>query len=124
MQEESRKYRNLKTNKKNAEIDLNKIMFDFKQHLEKINVLCREYGIARFEIFGSALRKDFGDESDVDCLIDFVEDGGNYFERYFDFKYALEKLFGRKVDLTVEKAIRNPYFKKETSETKQVIYAA
>ncbi len=99
-------------------------MFNFTQHKEGINHLCQKYGIARFEIFGSALREDFVADSDVDCLIDFVEDGGNYFERYFDFKYELEKLFGRKVDLVVEKAIRNPYFKKEMIDTKQLIYAA
>lgn len=99
-------------------------MLDFREYQEKINFLCRKYGIARFEIFGSALRDDFGAESDVDGLIDFVEDGGNYFERYFDFKYELEKLFGRRVDLVVEKAIRNPYFKQDVSETKQLIYAA
>ncbi|MCY7374840.1 MAG: nucleotidyltransferase domain-containing protein [Pyrinomonadaceae bacterium] len=99
-------------------------MFDFKRHGERIGRLCRKYGIARFEIFGSALRDDFGADSDVDCLINFTEDDGNYFERYFDFKDELEKLFGRKVDLVVEKAIRNPYFKQDVNETKQVIYAA
>lgn len=99
-------------------------MFNINQYKEQIRQLCRSYGIMRLEIFGSALRNDFGAESDVDCLIDFIEDGGNYFERYFDFKYELEKLFGRKVDLVVEKAIRNPYFKQDVSETKQLIYAA
>ncbi len=99
-------------------------MFDFSQHKETISRLCKNYGIARFEIFGSALGEDFGAESDIDCLIDFTEDGGNYFERYFDFKDELEKLFGRKIDLVVEKAIRNPYFKQNVNETKQLIYAA
>jgi predicted nucleotidyltransferase len=99
-------------------------MFDIKKYQEGIDQLCQKYGIARFEIFGSALREDFTLDSDIDCLIDFVEDGENYFERYFDFKYALEGLFGRIVDLTVEKAIKNPYLKKETAETKQLIYAA
>lgn len=99
-------------------------MFDIQPYQEKISRLCQDYGIVRFEIFGSAVRDDFGAESDVDCLIDFVEDGGNYFERYFDFKDELEKLFGRKVDLIVEKAIRNPYFKQDLNETKQIIYAA
>jgi len=99
-------------------------MFDFTQHQENINRLCQKYGIARFEIFGSALREDFAADSDVDCLIDFVESGSNYFERYFDLKYELEKLFGRNVDLIVEKAIRNPYFKQEANETKKLIYAA
>lgn len=99
-------------------------MVDFKPHKKTISRLCRKYGIARFEVFGSALRDDFGAESDIDCLISFAEDGGNYFERYFDFKYELEKLFGRKVDLIVEKAIRNPYFRQNVNENKQLIYAA
>ncbi len=99
-------------------------MLNFKQYEQEISDLCRKYGIVRFEIFGSALREDFVAESDVDCLIDFAEDGGNYFERYFDFKDELEKLFKRKIDLIVEKAIRNPYFKQSVNETKQVIYAA
>lgn len=99
-------------------------MFNIGQHKEQIIRLCQSYEILRFEIFGSAVRDDFGAESDIDCLIDFVEDGGNYFERYFDFKYELEKLFGRKVDLIVEKAMRNPYFKQSVDETKQTIYAA
>ena len=99
-------------------------MFDIKKYQEDINCLCRKYGIARLQIFGSALREDFAKDSDIDCLIDFVEDGENYFERYFEFKYGLEKVLGRTVDLVVEKAIRNPYLKQEANETKQLIYAA
>lgn len=99
-------------------------MFDFTKYEKEINRLCRKFGIARFEVFGSAVSEDFGAESDIDFLIDFAEDGGNYFERYFDLKYELEKLFGRKVDLVVGKAIRNPYFKQDVNDTKQLIYAA
>lgn len=99
-------------------------MFNYAQYQVKINDLCKKHGIARFEIFGSALRDDFTVDSDVDCLISFVENGDAYFERYFDFKYDLEKLFGRNVDLVVENAIRNPYFKQETNKTKQLVYAA
>jgi uncharacterized protein len=91
---------------------------------EKIELLCRQCGVKRLEIFGSVLREDFAEDSDVDCLIEFIEDDGNYFERYFDFKDGLEKIFGRRVDLIVEKAIRNPYFKQNVDETKQLVYAA
>lgn len=95
---------------------------DIYQH--EIQQLCRKYGIERFELFGSAVRDDFDVESDVDCLIDFVEDGGNYFDRYFEFKNKLEALFGRKVDLVVAKAIRNPYFRRGVDQRKKVVYAA
>ena len=32
---------------------------------------CREHGIKRMAIFGSALRDDFGPESDIDMLVEF-----------------------------------------------------
>ena len=36
--------------------------------------------------------------------------------------YALEELFGRKVDITEESAVRNPYFREELNETRKLIY--
>jgi predicted nucleotidyltransferase len=99
-------------------------MFDFAQHREEIDHVCRKYGIARLEIFGSALRDDFAKDSDIDCLIAFNEKSEKLFAQYFDLKYELENLFDRSVDLVVEKALRNPYFKAELNETKQLVYAA
>ena len=32
---------------------------------------CRANGIARLDVFGSALRADFGPESDIDLLVEF-----------------------------------------------------
>ena len=99
-------------------------MLEIEKYKDKIEQLCRKYGIKRFELFGSAVTHDFNTTSDVDCLIDFVEDGGNYFNRYFDFKSDLEILFGRSVDLVVSKAIRNPYFRRDVDQSKQLVYAA
>lgn len=99
-------------------------MLDIQRHVKDIEALCRWYKISRFELFGSALGDEFSPDSDIDCVIDFVEDGGNYFERYFDFKAALEKLFGRSVDVVVGKAIRNPYFRASIDGSKRLIYAA
>ena len=46
----------------------------------------------------------------------------DYFDNFFDFKYALENLFGRKVDLLEEQTIKNPYLKKNVDATKTLIY--
>ena len=35
---------------------------------EALGAFCRERGIARLELFGSALREDFREDSDVDLL--------------------------------------------------------
>ncbi len=86
-------------------------------------MLCRKYGVKRLEFFGSAVTEEFDANSDIDCLIEFEKDGGNYFHRFFDLKYALEELFGRKVDLVVGSAIRNPYFRASIDRSLQLIYA-
>ena len=46
----------------------------------------------------------------------------DYFDNYFDFKYSLEDLFGREVDLLEEQTIKNPYLKKNVDATKALIY--
>ena len=99
-------------------------MFEIAQHKDEIARLCQLFGIKRLEIFGSASTDDFHSESDIDCLIEFAENGGNHFDRYFDLKYALEGVFGRDVDLVVDKAIKNPYFRQAVDRSRQLIYAA
>lgn len=74
-------------------------------------------------MFGSILTNHFNDKSDVDLVVDFnkkeVED---YFDNYFDFKYSLEELLGREIDLLEEQTIKNPYLKKNVDATKTLIY--
>ncbi len=42
----------------------------------------------------------FNDNSNVDLVVDFNKaEVSDFFDNFFDFKYALENLFGRKVDL-------------------------
>lgn len=38
---------------------------------ERLAAFCQEHGIRRLAIFGSALREDFGPDSDVDVLVEF-----------------------------------------------------
>src|SRR5438045_1377499 len=67
----------------------------------QLNTLCRRYAVRRLALFGSALRDDFDPAtSDLDLTVDFGKPRGRSPERqYFDFKAALEALFGRPVDL-------------------------
>ena len=65
------------------------------------------------------------DQSDVDLLVDFDttdHETWDYVTNYFDFHDALERLFGRKVDLVVGKGLRNKYFIVNVNRTKQTIY--
>ena len=40
--------------------------------MEKVETFCRKWKVHRMWLFGSALRDDFGPESDVDVLVEFV----------------------------------------------------
>ena len=63
-----------------------------------IEQFCELWGISRIDVYGSALTSRFADSSDIDLIVEFEEDvpfGGYRLEA----ASALEKLFGRKVDI-------------------------
>lgn len=89
----------------------------------KIKALCKKHKVIRLFVFGSVLTDRFNEESDIDFVVDFDrENVTDYFDNYFNLKYALEDLFKRKVDLLEEQTIRNPYLKKSVDQTKTLIY--
>ncbi len=92
-------------------------------NISNIRSLCKQYGVSSFSVFGSVVRDDFKDNSDIDFVVDFEEkDPLKYADLYFQFKDSLEKLFKRKIDLVEDRAIKNKYFRKELNETKILIY--
>ena len=88
-----------------------------------LSALCKQYRVKKLYAFGSVLTERFGKESDVDLLVAFdnipVEE---YADNYFDFKFSLEDIFSRPVDLLEEQAVRNPYLRKNIDHNKQLIY--
>ena len=93
--------------------------------LEAIRELCREYHVAKLEIFGSATRADFDpDRSDIDMLVEFAPgtDLGPWMSRFFDLQGQLEVVLGRKVDLLMARALRNPYLIRWINQDRRVLY--
>ncbi len=88
--------------------------------------LCLRYGVGRLELFGSATTGEVREgESDLDFLVEFLPTAtANYADNFFGLLESLEQLFGRPVDLVVERAIKNPYFRESIEETKSLIYAS
>lgn len=96
-----------------------------ERNLQFILTLCRRHRVRSLAVFGSILTDRFSDDSDVDLLVDFEPfdlEKIDYLSNYFNFRDALEQLFGRKVDLIEEKGLRNKYFIDNINRTKQVIY--
>jgi len=88
-----------------------------------ILILCKQYHVKTLYVFGSALTDKFSRDSDVDLIVAFndlpVED---YADNYFDFKFSLQDIFNRPIDLLEEQAIKNPYFLQNINRHKQLIY--
>lgn len=85
--------------------------------------LCKTHKVAKLFVFGSVLRDDFSEKSDVDLIVYFDKiEFGNYVDNYFSFHSSLEKILKHPVDLLEGKAIINPYFKQTVDATKQLVY--
>jgi uncharacterized protein len=98
-----------------------------QQHLDIIRALCREYGVVRLDIFGSATRADFDSQrSDIDLLVEFAPgtDLGPWMARFFELQERLEGVLGRKVDLVMAGGLRNPYLLHAIEQDRRVLYAA
>jgi predicted nucleotidyltransferase len=98
-----------------------------ERHREAIMALCREYGVARLELFGSAATDGFDpDRSDVDFIVEYPPDYdfGPWLARFQELEEALAGLLGRDVDLVMTSALRNRWFNREAAKTRTVIYDA
>ena len=89
----------------------------------EINALCASHKVRSLYAFGSVLTPNFNTNSDIDLIVDFKEiDVKDYADNYFDFKFSLQDILNRPVDLLEEQAIKNPYFKEELNKKKVIVY--
>jgi predicted nucleotidyltransferase len=100
---------------------------DIAGRRDELAALCREYGVQRLEIFGSAARGDDFDEeaSDADFLVEFEEDGSRSpLGQFFGFAKAVENVLGRRVDLVEWGAVSNPFILASIEKARELVYAA
>ena len=94
-----------------------------ERNMDTVRDLCVKHKVGRLFAFGSVLTNRFQNDSDIDFVVDFSGvELYDYADNYFDFKYSLEILFKRDVDLLEDKAINNPYLRQSIDSTKQLIY--
>lgn len=77
---------------------------------ERIDGFCRRHYVRRLSLFGSVLREDFGEGSDIDVLVEFEPDHVPGLIRLAGMEIELGELLGRKVDLVTPRSV-SPHFR-------------
>ncbi len=88
-----------------------------------LTAFCQEHGTRRLAVFGSALRDDFGPDSDMDLLVEFEPDRIPGLLGIAGMELELSELFaGRKVALRTAEDL-SPYFRQDVLDKAEVQYA-
>lgn len=83
---------------------------------------CQRWKIVDLSLFGSALRDDFGPQSDIDLLVSFHTHANWDLWQLGDLQDELEAHLGRPVDIVRAENIRNPIKRKRILETRKLLY--
>ncbi len=93
---------------------------------DRIVAFCERWQVSELALFGSVLRDDFGSESDIDILIEFVKEARHTLFDLVDMEEELKAIFGREVDLVERAGIeqsRNHLRRKTILRSAEMIYA-
>lgn len=89
---------------------------------EKLAAFCRKHHIRKLAFFGSVLRPDFRDDSDIDVLVEFVP-GFVPGLAFFSMEQELSDLLGRRVDLHTPQFLSR-YFRPQVLAEAEVLYVS
>ncbi|MBI4241789.1 MAG: nucleotidyltransferase domain-containing protein [Candidatus Rokubacteria bacterium] len=82
-----------------------------KVHLpmETIGEFCRRWKITQLSLFGSALRDDFTERSDLDFLVTFAPGAGWSLLDHVEMEEELAQILSRRVDLLTRRAVERSH---------------
>ena len=89
----------------------------------KLKEFCQQYQVERLALFGSVLRKDFKDESDVDVLVLFSPEARIGLLTLSRMRRELSGLFKRPVDLVLMDGLK-PVIRDSVLSDIEEVYAA
>ena len=93
----------------------------------RIADFCRRWKITELSLFGSALRDDFADRSDMDFLATFAPHAGWSLFDHVEMEEDLGRIVGRRVDLVSRRAVERSHNwirRREILQSAQVVYEA
>ena len=99
-------------------------MMDLTPHRSSLAAFAERWQIREVALFGSALREDFGPESDADLLATFSPGETWSLLDLARMQIELEDMVGRAVDLVEVRALRNPVRRRLILDSSETVYAA
>jgi predicted nucleotidyltransferase len=96
---------------------------ELQDHIEQIKLSCNKHDVKSLFAFGSVVSNKLKSDSDIDLIVDIdSKDPIDYADNYFALKFQLEDILKRPVDLLEDKALKNPFLKKQIDNTKVLVY--
>ena len=93
-------------------------------NLDDVVCICKKYHVMELSIFGSSIRDDFTQESDVDILVSFKKNSVINLFDIIELKKEFSMMLNREVDIVEKESLKNPIRKKKILSTREIIYAA
>lgn len=75
--------------------------------LEEHTLSIQAYGVHQYGLFGSFVRNEQQQDSDIDILVEFIPNKKT-FDNFINLAFFLEEILGRKVDLITRESL-SPY---------------
>ena len=99
------------------------ILSDRQWPVQAVAQICRNYAVLELALFGSALREDFGEESDIDFLVEFEPTAQIGFLELAAMQEELSDVLKRSVDLVSKQGL-NPVIRQSVLSSARVLYEA
>jgi len=84
-------------------LNLKRITNILEKHKEELK---EKYGVKKIGIFGSYVREEYKEKSDLDILVEFKEDAKIGLLKFVNMENYLSELIGVKVDLVEKSALK------------------
>uniref|UniRef100_E6PR83 DNA polymerase, beta domain protein region n=1 Tax=mine drainage metagenome TaxID=410659 RepID=E6PR83_9ZZZZ len=91
---------------------------------DALSAVCRQYGVRKLSVFGSAVREDFRPDSDVDVRVEFSLASAPGLLHFAVMKAELEQVFGHEADIATPEILRNPYRRAAITKDLVSLYVA
>jgi len=103
-----------------GKLQKNGVFLDYSDIIQ----LCKKYNIIELSIFGSSIRDDFAQDSDVDFLVSFENNVEISLFDVIELEREFALLLNREVDILEKESLKNPIRKDKILATREIIYAA